>query len=315
MAPNGVAIVKALVDSGAERSFIDKKAVAALKIPLEEAMDPLQVRLADGTISKIGVIDKVAKVELGVGSHHQEVHLLYPMTLGGSTVILGLDWLSQHKPRVDFDNLKIDFISEYCSEKCLSTRNRTKTIEVAEVALNISLNALQNDWQFLVQKLSPLGKVPTRGSPEAAGFDLYSAEEITIPAGERRLIKTNIAVRVPKYTYGRIAPRSGLSLKASLDVAAGVIDRDYTGDVGILLVNDSGKSYLVKIGDKIAQLILEKIASTKPTVVKELKETQRGQSGFGSTDEKIIASIYADDTFITLEGYELSTKMDFLWQM
>jgi dUTP pyrophosphatase len=101
------------------------------------------------------------------------------------------------------------------------------------------------------------------------------------------LIKTGISVAVPNGTYGRIAPRSGLALKNGIDVMAGVIDADYRGDVGVILVNLGSSPFTINPGDRIAQLILEKIEYN--TSVQEIGEaddlspTSRGANGFGST--------------------------------
>ena len=93
---------------------------------------------------------------------------------------------------------------------------------------------------------------------------------------------TGIKVKLPTSTYGRIAPRSGLSLKG-IDVAAEVIDRDYRGEVRVVLVNNSHIPLKVNIGDRIAQLIVERIATVEVETVDSLESTQRGEGAFGST--------------------------------
>ena len=128
--------------------------------------------------------------------------------------------------------------------------------------------------------------VPTRGSEYAAGLDLRAAHDSSIPPGERKLIKTGFAVMLPPGHYGRIAPRSGLAYKNGIDVLAGVIDVDYRGDIGVILLNTSDRIFTVEAGDKIAQLIVEACAYPVSVVVSELPETGRGQSGFGSTGVK-----------------------------
>ena len=84
-------------------------------------------------------------------------------------------------------------------------------------------------------------------------------------------------------TYGRIAPRSGLAWKKHIDVGAGVIDADYRGNVGVVLFNHGAEDLEVKVGDRVAQLILEKIAYAEVEEVAELPETVRGAGGFGSS--------------------------------
>eukprot|EP00298_Acanthocystis_sp_HF-20_P028833 c767_g1_i1.p1 GENE.c767_g1_i1~~c767_g1_i1.p1 ORF type:complete len:143 (-),score=79.09 c767_g1_i1:28-456(-) len=134
-----------------------------------------------------------------------------------------------------------------------------------------------------VQKLSDKATIPTRGSPLAAGYDLHSAEDCVIPARNNGLVKTDIAIAVPEGHYGRVAPRSGLALKKKIDCGAGVIDADYRGNVGVVLFNHSDDEFVVKQGDRIAQLIIEKIAMLPIEAVSSLDETQRGEGGFGST--------------------------------
>ena len=80
-----------------------------------------------------------------------------------------------------------------------------------------------------VQKISESAKIPSRSTPNAAGYDLYSAYNYTIVARSRLLCKTDLVIAVPEGTYGRIAPRSGLASKHALDIGAGVIDSDYRG--------------------------------------------------------------------------------------
>ena len=124
--------------------------------------------------------------------------------------------------------------------------------------------------------------IPKRGSEQAAGYDLYTIDEGRLIPKQTRLFDTGISFTVPEGTYGRIAPRSGLSKKGIL-VNAGVVDRDYTGPVKVMLHNLSDDMYQVKKNDRIAQLIIEKIATPVIEEVGSLEETDRGDGGFGST--------------------------------
>jgi dUTP pyrophosphatase len=142
----------------------------------------------------------------------------------------------------------------------------------------------QEEEELFVELLTEAARAPTRGSERAAGYDLYSAVDVKIPKGGKALVSTGIAIAVPPGHYGRIAPRSGLAVKKFIDVGAGVVDEDYRGNVGVLLFNfDREEDYEVKVGDRIAQLVLEKISTPPVRVVASLDETARGEGGFGST--------------------------------
>ncbi|CEJ86210.1 Putative DUTP diphosphatase [[Torrubiella] hemipterigena] len=148
---------------------------------------------------------------------------------------------------------------------------RVKTIEMS------SEPALQ------VKKLSATARLPTRGSDFAAGYDLYASKETVIPARGKALVSTDISIATPPSTYGRIAPRSGLAAKHFIDTGAGVIDEDYRGEVKVLLFNHAETDFEIKEGDRIAQLVLERIATPAVVEVQELAESTRGAGGFGST--------------------------------
>ncbi|KAJ8522997.1 hypothetical protein ONZ45_g522 [Pleurotus djamor] len=136
---------------------------------------------------------------------------------------------------------------------------------------------------LLVKRHSEKAKIPTRGSALAAGYDLYSAEKKVIPAHGKALIDTQISIAVPVGTYGRVAPRSGLASKYMIDTGAGVIDADYRGIVFVLLFNLSDQDFQVEEGDRVAQLILERVYTPEVMEVQDLDETLRGAGGFGST--------------------------------
>lgn len=135
-------------------------------------------------------------------------------------------------------------------------------------------------------KLTTNAFAPTRGSPLSAGYDLYAAYDAEVPVGHRVLVKTDLQISIPENTYGRVAPRSGLAYKKGIDVGAGVIDADYRGNVGVLLFNlDFMKNevFTVKKGDRIAQLVIERIELLELEELESLDDTVRGAGGFGST--------------------------------
>lgn len=134
-----------------------------------------------------------------------------------------------------------------------------------------------------VKKLSPNAILPTLATPGSAGYDLYSAYDVTIAPWSHQLVPTDIAVAIPTGHYGRIASRSGLSLKFGLEVGAGVCDESYRGPVGVVLRNFSDNPYQIKKGDRVAQFILEKISVLPIEEVSTLDETERSAGGFGSS--------------------------------
>ncbi|XP_014505322.1 deoxyuridine 5'-triphosphate nucleotidohydrolase-like [Vigna radiata var. radiata] len=147
-----------------------------------------------------------------------------------------------------------------------------------------SPNDVSSTPPFLrVKKLSDKAVLPSRASPLSAGYDLSSAVETKVPARGKALVATDISIAIPEGTYARVAPRSGLAWKHSIDVGAGVIDADYRGPVGVILFNHSDLDFEVKVGDRVAQLIIEKIVTPSVTEVDDLDETVRGEGGFGST--------------------------------
>ena len=137
--------------------------------------------------------------------------------------------------------------------------------------------------QLLVKRLNKNAKMPVRGTVGSAGYDLSSADNVVIPGKSRAVVKTGLAIAIPSGTYATIAPRSGLAVKRSIDVGAGVVDADYRGEVGVVLINNSDDEFRVQQGDRIAQLLLEKIATPAVEEVEALDDTVRGAGGFGST--------------------------------
>jgi deoxyuridine 5'-triphosphate nucleotidohydrolase len=134
-----------------------------------------------------------------------------------------------------------------------------------------------------VKKLSKTAKLPYKKHKTDAGYDLSADEGKLLLPQQWCLINTGLSLTVPEGTYGRIAPRSGFSWKSGTIVGAGVIDADYTGPVKVLIHNVGNKSVEIKKGDRIAQLIIEKIVLADVVEVTDLNNTERGQGGFGST--------------------------------
>ncbi|PLB45154.1 deoxyuridine 5'-triphosphate nucleotidohydrolase [Aspergillus steynii IBT 23096] len=164
------------------------------------------------------------------------------------------------------------------------TKPNTNDADSTPAAANMTVPAAaQRLPPLLVKKLTESARAPTRGSAFAAGYDLYSAKQTVIPAKGKAMVDTGISVAVPEGTYGRVAPRSGLAAKHFIDTGAGVIDADYRGEVKVLLFNFSEVDFTINEGDRIAQLVLERIYTPEVMVVEELEESVRGAGGFGST--------------------------------
>ena len=134
------------------------------------------------------------------------------------------------------------------------------------------------------KRLSHHAFVPTKGSEMAAGYDLKSAYDAIVPAEGKALIKTDLQIQLPSRCYGRVALRSGLAWKNFINVGAGVIDEDYRGNVGIVLFNHAKTDFHVTKGDRIAQLICERIIyPALEEETGEFEQTARGERGFGSS--------------------------------
>jgi dUTP pyrophosphatase len=130
----------------------------------------------------------------------------------------------------------------------------------------------------------PLPEYQTQGS---AGMDLRAAvaEPVTLPPGERRFVKTGLAVAIPPGFEGQVRPRSGLALRHGIGIvnAPGTIDSDYRGEIGIVLVNLGHDPFVVEPLARIAQLVIAPVARAELVVVESLDATERGSGGYGST--------------------------------
>lgn len=157
-----------------------------------------------------------------------------------------------------------------------------------------NLNPLVNSV-CQVKKLSPTAIVPTQGYPESAGFDLYSNEPVVIEPKSRAIISTGIAIQMPSIqqsvqfpfrVYGSIRSRSGLSAKNGIEVGAGVIDSNYTGEIKVVLHNHSSNVFTASQGTRIAQLVFELHIVPCWIEVSEFSSKEpnlREANGFGSS--------------------------------
>lgn len=135
---------------------------------------------------------------------------------------------------------------------------------------------------FKVKKISPSAILPTKNDPTDAGIDIFTNEAHTLKPGETYMFSTGICVEFPKGYVALLWDRSGLGSKG-IHRLAGVIDSGYRGEWKVVLFNTTKKPFTIAKGDKIVQCILQKFEPTKITEVKDLKVSQRGARGFGSS--------------------------------
>jgi dUTP pyrophosphatase len=132
------------------------------------------------------------------------------------------------------------------------------------------------------QKLNPDAKVPTRAFEHDAGLDLTTIETHTLKPGEGRIFKTGLAVAIDPGFVGLIWDRSSMG-KRGIKSLGGVIDSGYRGEIGVILWNISHESQEIKSGERIAQLLIQPIATPQTEAVQSLTNTDRGTGGFGSS--------------------------------
>jgi len=127
------------------------------------------------------------------------------------------------------------------------------------------------------------GQAPKRASEWAAGADLHAGADVTLAPGERALVPTGLQLAIPAGHVGLVWPRSGLAVRHGIDTLAGVIDSDYRGEVRVLLVNHGAEPFQIRRGDRIAQLLIQRVEQAQFAPVDELPPSGRGEGGFGST--------------------------------
>jgi len=263
---------------------------------------PSHVQLADGT-SK-AEIQGIGDIHMSIGTHN--VHLkdvLYVPALSDSLFSAKLHAQEQgHYIHIEKDVTTIAFKAfihtiknnqEIVMKVCKYTPSACKTSPSTSGKVNRQDKQPIPHFNPLLQvpfkRMSTSARKPIRATDGSAGHDLYSSRDIIIPAGARTKINTDIKVSIPIGYYGRIAPRSGMSMKSNIDIAAGVIDCDYTGEIFPCLINNGEEPFIIKKHDRIAQLIFEKIGNIQLQEVEELLLTKRSEKGFGSTTNPHIA--------------------------
>ena len=136
-----------------------------------------------------------------------------------------------------------------------------------------------------VRFLDPRARLPLRANPGDAGADLFAVEETLIPPGERRDVGTGLALAIPPGYAGFVQPRSGLAFKHGIMVvnSPGLIDAGYRGEVRISLYNSGSEPFAVKTGERIAQLVVQRVEGPAFVESEELPGSTRGEGGFGSS--------------------------------
>jgi dUTP pyrophosphatase len=140
--------------------------------------------------------------------------------------------------------------------------------------------------QIGVRLLHPHARVPAYAKPGDAGADLSATEEVTLAPGTRAVVPTGIAVAIPDGWVGLVHPRSGLAAHHGISIvnAPGTVDSGYRGEILVNLVNlDPTESFTVRVGDRIAQLVLQEVARADFAVADSLPESVRGETGHGSS--------------------------------
>ncbi len=137
--------------------------------------------------------------------------------------------------------------------------------------------------QIKIKKLHPDAKLPCFAHSTDAGMDLFTVEDITIPPGEHRLVKTGVAIVFPEGYTALVWDKGGIANKRHLKTVGGVFDTDYRGEYLIGLYNFGTEPQAFAVGDKIAQLLIQKVEHPEIFEVTELDETARGEGKFGST--------------------------------
>ena len=220
--------INTMIDSGATEDFIDREVCNNHGIKMIKAKNPSEIYLADGKPRAMGPITHMTKVPMDISSH-RELATFQVGNLQNHEVILGMPWLREHNPTIDWNDKRITFNSERCTTWCLESSpvayavpedraleenliTRFSKVQ-AKKGLTTKNGPTPNDQSVKVKKLSAEGRVPMEGTARAAGHDLYANAGTDLPARGEVVVGTGIAIGLPYNTYGRIAPRSSLAIK------------------------------------------------------------------------------------------------------
>ncbi|PHX75384.1 MAG: dUTP diphosphatase [Actinobacteria bacterium] len=140
--------------------------------------------------------------------------------------------------------------------------------------------------EILITRSDPSLSLPSYAKPGDAGADLCSSEDLVIAPGERALVSTGLSIALPDGFAAFVHPRSGLAIKSGIGIvnAPGTIDSGYRGEIKVIVINhDRTEDFLIKRGDRIAQLVIQRVENAQFVEVEVLPESARGAGGFGST--------------------------------
>jgi dUTP pyrophosphatase len=134
-----------------------------------------------------------------------------------------------------------------------------------------------------VKKLKENAILPVYAHEGDAALDLCSTENYVVKAGKRQLVSTGVSMELPKGYFASIRGRSGLALKKGIAILGGVIEYTYRGEYGVIILNTGEEDFVIKSGDRVAQVVIQPVASAEIEEVEELSVTVRGEGNFGST--------------------------------
>jgi len=309
--------INPMIDSGATEDFIDGEVCNKHGIEMIQAKNPCKIYLADRKPSAMGPVTHMAEVSMHISSH-RELATFQVANPQNYEVTLGMSWLREHNPTIDWNDKRMRFNSERCTTWCLKSSPVAYRVP-EEKALKENLmtrfskvqakkGPMAGDESVRVKKLSDEARVAKKGSARAAGHDLYANEGTNIPARGQAIVGTGIAIGLPHNTDGRIAPQSSLAVKHRLMINVGVIDSEYSGEVKVVMANLGDQPYRVEKGDRIAQLFIPKFDNRELQEVTQLDDTERGGPEFGSSDTTRDQEVKSQRVKPQLEINEISAR-------
>lgn len=182
-------------------------------------------------------------------------------------------------------------IEEIQNDGELSANKKDFLTSIMNQSVELLDSVLKNPREEVEVKITKIHEnavIPTYAHDSDAGADIYAVEDITIKPNSTEIIPTGIKVEIPLGYEIQIRPRSGLSAKTKLRIAnaPGTIDAEYRGEIGVIMTNTGNLSHTINKGDKIAQMVIMPVPMIKWIETEELSETERGEGGYGSTDQE-----------------------------